>query len=163
MKQATNRRVLRPTYTFYVWNEKKRPQRRMKVVYCWTGQRCHLIHCGLHSGWWWDEWWIGEDSEGSVLGLIVLPIWHSPEGLRKTTKNISQDIGVSQPRFNPRTSWRYGATTTRAGTAQSVWWLATGWAVTGSNPDGGEIFRIRPDRPWSPPSLLHNGYRVSRA
>jgi hypothetical protein len=23
-----------------------------------------------------------------------------------------------------------------------------------------EIFRIRSDRPWGPPSLLHNGYRV---
>jgi hypothetical protein len=26
---------------------------------------------------------------------------------------------------------------------------------------GGEIFRSRPDRPWGPLSLLHNGYRVS--
>ena len=25
---------------------------------------------------------------------------------------------------------------------------------------GGEIFRTRPDRPWDPPSLLYNGYRV---
>ena len=24
----------------------------------------------------------------------------------------------------------------------------------------GEIFRTRPDRPWDPPSLLYNGYRV---
>ena len=44
--------------------------------------------------------------------------------------------------------------------AQSVQRLATGWAVRGSNPGGGEIFRIRPDRPWGPPSLLHIGYRV---
>ena len=34
------------------------------------------------------------------------------------------------------------------------------------NPSGGgrgvgEIFCIRPDRPWSRPSLLYNGYRVS--
>ena len=29
-------------------------------------------------------------------------------------------------------------------------------------PVGGEIFRIRPDRPWGPPSLLYNGYRVFR-
>ena len=28
------------------------------------------------------------------------------------------------------------------------------------NPVGGEIFRIRPERPWGPPSLLHSGYRV---
>ena len=26
---------------------------------------------------------------------------------------------------------------------------------------GGEIFRVRPDRPCGPPSLLYNGYRVS--
>jgi hypothetical protein len=25
---------------------------------------------------------------------------------------------------------------------------------------GGEIFHIRPDRPWAPPRLLYNGYRV---
>jgi hypothetical protein len=25
----------------------------------------------------------------------------------------------------------------------------------------GEFFRTRPDRPWGPPSLLYNGYRVS--
>jgi len=35
-----------------------------------------------------------------------------------------------------------------------------GLGVRGSNPGGGEIFRIRPDRPWGPPSLLYNGYRV---
>ena len=29
-----------------------------------------------------------------------------------------------------------------------------------SNPGGSEIFRTRPDRPWGPPSLLYNGYRV---
>jgi hypothetical protein len=26
---------------------------------------------------------------------------------------------------------------------------------------GGEFFRTRTDRPWGPPSLLYNGYRVS--
>ena len=33
-------------------------------------------------------------------------------------------------------------------------------AVRGSNPGGGEIFRTCPDRPWGPPRLLYNGYRV---
>ena len=28
-------------------------------------------------------------------------------------------------------------------------------------PLGGDTFRIRPYRPWGPPSLLYNGYRVS--
>ena len=32
--------------------------------------------------------------------------------------------------------------------------------VPGSNPGGSEIFRTCPDRPWGPPSLLYNGYRV---
>ena len=44
--------------------------------------------------------------------------------------------------------------------AQSVQRLATGWTVRGSNRGGGEIFRTCPDRPWGPPSLLYNGYRV---
>ena len=43
---------------------------------------------------------------------------------------------------------------------QSVQRLATGWTVLGSNPGGGEIFRTCPDRPWDPPRLLYNGYRV---
>jgi len=44
--------------------------------------------------------------------------------------------------------------------AQSVYRLSTGWTVRGSKPGGGEIFRTCPDRPWGPPSLLYNGYRV---
>jgi hypothetical protein len=44
--------------------------------------------------------------------------------------------------------------------AQSVQRLATGWTVRGSNPGESEIFRTSPDRPWGPPSLLYNGYRV---
>ena len=38
------------------------------------------------------------------------------------------------------------------------------WLWTGRSGDRipvrGEIFRTCPDRPWSPPSLLYNGYRV---
>jgi hypothetical protein len=30
----------------------------------------------------------------------------------------------------------------------------------GSNPERGEIFCIRADRPWGPPSLLYNAYMV---
>jgi hypothetical protein len=35
-----------------------------------------------------------------------------------------------------------------------------GWTVRGSNPGGSEIFRTCPDRPWGPPNLLYNMYRV---
>jgi hypothetical protein len=38
--------------------------------------------------------------------------------------------------------------------------MPKGWTVRGSNPGGGEIFRTCPDRPWGPPSLLYNGYRI---
>jgi hypothetical protein len=38
--------------------------------------------------------------------------------------------------------------------------ILTFWTVRGSNPGGGEIFRTRPDRPWSPPNLLYSGYQV---
>ena len=41
--------------------------------------------------------------------------------------------------------------------------IATGYRAGRSGdtiPVGGEIFRTCPDRPWGPPSLLYNGYRV---
>ena len=39
---------------------------------------------------------------------------------------------------------------------------ATGYGLNGPGIEsrGGEIFRTCPDRPWGPPSLLYNGYRV---
>ena len=48
-----------------------------------------------------------------------------------------------------------------AAIAYSIWRPATGWTTLGSNLGEDEIFRTRPDRPWGPPSLLYNGYRVS--
>ena len=47
-----------------------------------------------------------------------------------------------------------------AAIAQSVQRIATDLTVGRSNPGGCEIFRVRPDRPWGPPSLLYNGCRV---
>ena len=42
--------------------------------------------------------------------------------------------------------------------------IATGYGLDGpgieSRWGGGEIFRTCPDRPWGPPGLLYNGYRV---
>jgi hypothetical protein len=35
-----------------------------------------------------------------------------------------------------------------------------GLEVRESNPCGREISRTHPDRPWGPPNLLYNGYRV---
>jgi hypothetical protein len=49
---------------------------------------------------------------------------------------------------------------TGTGIAQSVQQLATGWPCQGSNLREGEIFCTRLDRPWGPPSLLYDMYRV---
>ena len=43
--------------------------------------------------------------------------------------------------------------------AQSVQRLTTGWTVRDRIPVGTRFY-ARPDRPWGPPSLLYNGYRV---
>ena len=64
-----------------------------------------------------------------------------------------------------RRSMRQRRIATAVETVSSLWKardrsVATGWTVRGSNPGGGEIFYIRPDRPWGPPSLLYSGYRV---
>ena len=45
----------------------------------------------------------------------------------------------------------------------SVVGIATDYGLDGAGIEsqwGGEIFRTCPDRPWGPPSLLYNGYRV---
>ena len=44
----------------------------------------------------------------------------------------------------------------------SVDGIANGYGLGGPGIEsrGGEIFRTCPDRPWAPPSLLYNGYRV---
>jgi hypothetical protein len=40
--------------------------------------------------------------------------------------------------------------------------ISTGYGLDGPriDPSGGKIFRTCPGRPWGPPSLLYNGYRV---
>ena len=40
--------------------------------------------------------------------------------------------------------------------------IATGYGLDGPGIESrwGEIFRTCPERPWGPPSLLYNGYRV---
>jgi hypothetical protein len=40
--------------------------------------------------------------------------------------------------------------------------IATDYGLDGPGIESqwGSIFRTRPDRPWCPPSLLYNGYRV---
>ena len=78
-------------------------------------------------------------------------------------KCFRTETPYSQGRFK---NWDFGCgymSCECGGMAQSVQRLAKGWTVWGSNPGGeggGEIYRTRPDRPWGPPSLLYNAYRV---
>jgi len=44
--------------------------------------------------------------------------------------------------------------------AQSVQRLTMDWAIVGSNPKGGDVYRTRPGLPLGPPSLVYNGCRV---
>ena len=41
-----------------------------------------------------------------------------------------------------------------------IWFQSQASYKVVMNPSGGEIFCTHPDRPWGPPSLLYNGYRV---
>jgi hypothetical protein len=53
-----------------------------------------------------------------------------------------------------------GSTIFWAGTAQSVYRVATGRMAGALCTSGVEIIRTHPDLPWGPPSLLYNGYWV---
>jgi len=43
---------------------------------------------------------------------------------------------------------------------QSVYRIATGRTVRGSNPGVSDIFHTRTNWPWGPPRLLYSGYRA---
>ena len=80
----------------------------------------------------------------------MMSIWE----IGSTRKKESVKCFISTKNFTRTTLRSVGRV------AQSVQRLATGWTVRGSNRGGVEIFRTCPDRPWGPPSLLYNGYRV---
>ena len=66
------------------------------------------------------------------------------------TAEVVQQRGI----YNLHNSWRGPG---------SVVGIETGYGLDGPwfrIAVGGEIFRTCPDRPWGPPSLLYNGYRV---
>ena len=86
-----------------------------------------------------------------------------PQGRSGLVLKISPSQG-----FDPRTvqhvASRYTdyAIPAHGNKPENFYYLSMGWAVRGSIPSGGEIFRTSPDRPSGPPSLLFNGYRVKR-
>jgi hypothetical protein len=88
--------------------------------------------------------------------IILFKALHSPsfqiiEWRYSNTQHMFYTSQLHFPATSTYPSW--------AGRAQSVQRLAMSWAVRGSNPGEGEIFRTRPDRPWVSPNLLYNEYR----
>jgi hypothetical protein len=58
--------------------------------------------------------------------------------------------------------WNRGITFKTVGRDSSVG-ITTAYRLDGPGIEsrlGGEIFRTSPDRPWGPPSILYDGYRV---
>ena len=101
------------------------------------------------------EWyWQGKIE---VLGGIACPIATSST-TNPTWTVLGFNLGI---RGDRPTTARTAHRLLWAAIAQSVWRLATGWTVRGSDSGGSEIFHTRPDRLRSSPSLLHIGYRVS--
>ena len=102
---------------------------------------------------------------GFVWNLSTLQLWWTC-GVATFFWHPGREITVSAPDklwiFFKRINylWNFVLCGSWTGIAQSVYRLATGWTVQRSNPDGCEIFRSRPDRPWGPPSHLYDGYRV---
>ena len=76
---------------------------------------------------------------------------HIPQDLNTQKINNLRDFRFSQPGYLKKE--RYQMLMSQDS--------ATGWTMRGSSAGGDEIFRTLPDRPWSPSSLLYNGYRVS--
>jgi hypothetical protein len=76
------------------------------------------------------------------------------------TKNTSPNLYICNTIIKTSKDFNIILTVLVGQVAPSVKRLVTGSTVRGSNPGGGEIFRTCPDRPWGPPNLLYNGYRV---
>jgi len=73
---------------------------------------------------------------------------HKKTRQKYITKNFTFVLGKALPLSRGPGSSVGIATELRAGRSED--WI----------PVEGEIFRTSPDRPWGPPSLLYNGYRV---
>ena len=82
--------------------------------------------------------------------IVHIPFHSNSTDLRKTTgRNL-----VNFRKINVPPGMKVGR--------DSSVGIATAYGLDdpGLNPGGGEDFRTHLDRPWGPPSLLYNGYRV---
>ena len=130
-----------PNYMTSSWGYRRQVSRRERQ-YCsayWQCQMPKLYRVGdkrnMNTEYWWNERktvWISQTEKKKKLIPILCQVLPH---FQMTTISPFRDSSV-------------GIAT------------ATGWTVRGSNPGRGEIFRTCPDRPWDPPSLLYNGYRV---
>ena len=89
--------------------------------------------------------------------------------LRQASASFTGVKSVTRWRLHPVCQWVSAQVTSRHNNRICVGYYpvridsavgTTGWTVWVSNPDGGEIFRTCPDRPWGPLSLLCNWYKI---
>ena len=108
--------------------------------------------------------------------MPALPVGQTTQKFRKDAKRSSkhdsenksvslqrkQRFGTPQNYVNYKWTFYYYLDF-GSGPGHSSWYsdtLLRAGRSRGRIPVGGEIFRIRPDRPWVPPRLLYSGYRV---
>ena len=106
------------------------------------------------------EQYFCDSHKQNVLSSVFIPmcnasrqgmILHTSGGKGKVRHHRGRNPSDKQvaKQFGPTFKQEYSGT------------LATGQTVRESNLGGGEIFCTPPDRPWGPPILVYNGYRVS--
>jgi hypothetical protein len=90
--------------------------------------------------------------------IVVIPYWCFGKTYRSNLRG-SRDL---RPIYSPETPvMNLGCVISHNG-RDSSGGIATGYGLDGPGIEirWGKIFHTRPDRPWGPPSLLYNGYRV---
>ena len=137
----------------------------------WLWRKCNRL---LRLGRRWGAVTLSRWCEGWYIGR-----WGARRGLKSRSTNYpdhghhgdpppTRKIPMVEPGIEPGTSWLVVRSSDHEAIPANIKKyilrsherLAMGWTVREWKPRRGEIFHTRPDHPWGPPSLLHNGYRV---
>jgi hypothetical protein len=133
---------------------------------------CHsYLYAVVYSGyrapndWMINEWWIWKFLERNTHGQSNYCRWSNTEIYETSLDSVNNNLmwlGCDPKNFLRHYANISDIITLRFG-RKRVAAIATRYTLNGSGIEyrvRGEIFRIRQDRPWGPPSLLHNGHRV---
>jgi hypothetical protein len=157
---------------------------KYSIIFSWNScQNVQVTYCYFKIRAW-RRSWTGKISVGTVITLKcpgkILETATLEDGTTMSSPNIGNQLH-SYPASRPETTENSNTVLPKpkisqhlvlllhylidiwlwvGPVAQSVYRLARGWTVRGSNPGGVEIFHTCPDRSWGSPSMLYNGYRV---